>query len=52
MHSPTLTATKWWPGDREYPSIAQPHLSPRRTKLDGERALTLMPIRPQIDFLL
>ena len=19
MHSPTMTAIKWWPGDREYP---------------------------------
>lgn len=52
MHSPTITATKWWPGDREYPSVAQPPLSPRRTKLNSRILLTLRPNRSQMDFLL
>lgn len=32
MHSPTLTAIKWWPGDREYSISSSPHPPPSAPK--------------------
>lgn len=38
LHSPTMTAAKWWPGDSEYPS--SPALSlPKEDTSEGRAAL-------------
>ena len=42
MHSPTMTAIKWWPGDCEY--------APSSPK-DSRIALTVMASRPQTESL-
>lgn len=51
MHSPTLTATKWWPGDSEYPSISPALSVPKEKKSVSGVAPALRSARPQTDSL-
>uniref|UniRef100_A0A8I5YPM1 Acyl-coenzyme A oxidase n=1 Tax=Pongo abelii TaxID=9601 RepID=A0A8I5YPM1_PONAB len=53
IHSPTLTATKWWPGDCEYPSTPLPYLSPSRrmcSHLHLLQGIIVGDIGPKMDF--
>lgn len=51
MHSPTFTATKWWPGDSEYPSTPPALSVPKEKKSGSGVALALRSARPQADSL-